>query len=193
MRNLGYTDLALIFRFFFLFLLYTQTHIPQSRKPAYRWLGSTAISEDKFVAAPAILCDRNEPKKRVFGTEITNFNAKRSKTDCSKDRKHYGDENTCNENEQQQCDSKSAVKSFVSAPLAPAGTSRKNNVGNNHTQRLEDLETLSSTHKLQYCNHGKQNNNFLLYLYVTVLLPMRFLVLCVFVFLTFIKKLVGIY
>ncbi|CAA7031357.1 unnamed protein product [Microthlaspi erraticum] len=134
--------------------LIEKTHIPQSRKPAYRWLGSEAISEDQFVAAPASLCDRNEPKKRVFGTEITNFNAKRSKTDCSsKDSKHYGNENTCNENEQQQqCDSKSAVKRLVSSPLAPAGTSKKNNTGNNHSQRLQDLENISSTHKLQYCN-----------------------------------------
>ncbi|KAF8083231.1 hypothetical protein N665_0787s0013 [Sinapis alba] len=132
--------------------LIEKTHIPETKKPAYRWLGAKAISEGRFLAAPASLCDRNEPKKRVFGTEITNFNTKRSKTDCSIDHKHYESQNTCSVIKQEQCDSKSATKSLL-GPLSTADTSKNTNAGKSNNQSIDVLETLSSTHKLQYCNH----------------------------------------
>lgn len=149
MLILGYSS-----RIIFFFFVFIQTHIPETKKPAYRWLGPKAISEARFLAAP--LCDRIEPKKRVFGTEITNFTTKRAKTDCSKDQKQYESQNnTCSVIKQEQCDSKSAVKSLVGGPLSPAGTSKKTNSGKRNNQSIDVLETLSSTHKLQYCNHGK--------------------------------------
>ncbi|CAH8370618.1 unnamed protein product [Eruca vesicaria subsp. sativa] len=132
--------------------LIEKTHIPETKKPAYRWLGAKAISEGRFLSAPASLCDSIEPKKRVFGTEITNFTTKRAKTDCSKDRKHYESENTCSVIKQEQCDSKSAMKSLV-GPLSPADTSKKSNAGKSNNQSIDVLETLSSSNRLQYCNH----------------------------------------
>ncbi|CAN8236383.1 unnamed protein product [Cochlearia groenlandica] len=138
--------------------LIEKTHIPETRKPAYRWLGPKAISETKVLTAPASSCDRIEPKKRAFGTELTNFNAKRNKTECSKyvKLKPHGNENAGEAvKEKKQCDTKPAAKSFVFGPSnTSACSSKKNNVGNNNNQRLEDLETLSSTtQKPQYCNH----------------------------------------
>ncbi|CAN7121355.1 unnamed protein product, partial [Brassica rapa subsp. narinosa] len=134
--------------------LIEKTHIPETKKPAYRWLGAKAIAiaEARFLAAPASLCDRIEPRKRAFGTEITNFTTKRAKTDCSKDRKHYESQNTCSVIKQEQCDSKTAVK----RPLPPADTSKKTNAGKSNNQSIDVLENLSSAHTLQYCNHGKK-------------------------------------
>ncbi|CAF2136077.1 unnamed protein product [Brassica napus] len=131
--------------------LIEKTHIPETKKPAYRWLGAKAIAiaEARFLAAPASLCDRIEPRKRAFGTEITNFTTKRAKTDCSKDRKHYESQNTCSVIKQEQCDSKTAVK----RPLPPADTSKKTNAGKSNNQSIDVLENLSSAHTLQYCNH----------------------------------------
>ncbi|KAJ0229573.1 E2F transcription factor-like E2FD [Hirschfeldia incana] len=133
--------------------LIEKTHIPETKKPAYRWLGVKAISEARFLAAPAAdLCDRIEPKKRVFGTEITNFTPKRAKIDGSKGPQYYESENTCSVSKQEQPDSKSAVKSLV-GPSSPGDTSKNTNSGKSNNQSIDVLETLSSTHKLQYSNH----------------------------------------
>lgn len=140
---------------FYIFLLYMQTHIPETKKAAYRWLGCKAISENRFLAPSASVCDRNEPKKRAFGTELTNSNAKRNKTDCSKDRKHYGNQNTSRVIKEEPCDVKPDVKNFAFGSSTPAGTSGMNNTGNNIRPRLGVLEALSSIYQPQYCNPGK--------------------------------------
>ncbi|VVB14532.1 unnamed protein product [Arabis nemorensis] len=132
--------------------LIEKTQIPESKKAAYRWLGYEAMLENNAPAAPApaSLCARNEPKKRAFGTELTNVNTKRNKTDGSKDLKPYGNQNTSVKIEQEEGDVKPDLKkSSVSGPITPAETSKMNN---NIGRRLVDLERLSATYRPQYCN-----------------------------------------
>ncbi|KAG2273383.1 hypothetical protein Bca52824_067938 [Brassica carinata] len=125
--------------------LIEKTHIPGTRKPAYKWLGSKSLTEK----GSSLFNSTNESKKRVFGTEITNLSTKRNKTDCSSNyirtryKKHDEEE------------MKPAAKGcYVFGPFSPTDASKKNNnnVGTNNNGRLQDLEALSSTHKPQYCN-----------------------------------------
>ncbi|KAL1211315.1 E2F transcription factor-like E2FF [Cardamine amara subsp. amara] len=118
-----------------------KTHIPETRKPAYRWLGYKSIIENG-----STLFNSDEPKKRVFGTEITNIRAKRNKTDSSSNRKQIGDKKHDQE-------SKPAANKYVFGPFSPTGTPKNsnNNVGNGNG-RLQEIEALASTYRPQYCN-----------------------------------------
>ncbi|XP_010453626.1 PREDICTED: E2F transcription factor-like E2FD [Camelina sativa] len=119
----------------------------ETKKAAYRWLGSIDISENKFLTASASSCDRIEPKKRAFGTEITNFSAKRNKANCSKDRKHNGKQNTSRAIKEEPVDVKPDV-TIAFGSSTPAGASGMNNL----RPRLGVIEALSSMYQPQYCN-----------------------------------------
>jgi hypothetical protein len=123
--------------------LIEKTHIPVTRKPAYRWLGSKSIAERGLS-----LFNSGEPK-RVFGTEITNLRAKRNKTYCSSIRKQIGYKKHDEENTEQE--SKPAASKYVFGPFSPIGASKTNNdkVGKG---RLLEIEALASTYQPQYCN-----------------------------------------
>lgn len=129
-------------------MLSPQTHIPETRKPAYRWLGSENIAEKG-----TSLFNSVEPKKRVFGREITNLTAKRNKTDCSSNCKQIGYKKHDEENTEQE--SKPAASKYVFGPFSPTGASKKNN--NVGKGRLLEIEALASTYQPQYCNQGKNH------------------------------------
>ncbi|KAF8092329.1 hypothetical protein N665_0417s0026 [Sinapis alba] len=124
--------------------LIQKTHIPGTRKPAYKWLGSKSLTE----RGATLFNSTNESKKRVFGTEITNLTTKRNKTDCSSNYKLIG---------YKKEETEAAAKSYVFGPFSPiaAASNKKNynSVGTNNNGRLQDLEALSSSYKPQYCNH----------------------------------------
>lgn len=139
------------FSYYYYFFCFLQTHIPVTRKPAYRWLGSKSIAERGLS-----LFNSGEPK-RVFGTEITNLRAKRNKTYCSSIRKQIGYKKHDEENTEQE--SKPAASKYVFGPFSPIGASKTNNdkVGKG---RLLEIEALASTYQPQYCNQG--NNHTLI-------------------------------
>ncbi|CAN7052353.1 unnamed protein product [Brassica oleracea var. botrytis] len=125
--------------------LIEKTHIPGTRKPAYKWLGSKSLTEK----GSSLFNSPNESKKRVFGTEITNLSTKRNKTDCSS---NYVQNGYKKHDEEEK---KPAAKSYVFGPFSPTAASKKNNINNAGTSnsgRLQDLEALSSAYKPQYCN-----------------------------------------
>ncbi|KAJ0237301.1 E2F transcription factor-like E2FF [Hirschfeldia incana] len=125
--------------------LIKKTHIPGTRKSAYKWLGSKGLTEK----GASVFNSTNESKKRVFGTEITNLSTKRNKTDCSSNYKQIGYKKHDEE------ETKPAAKScYVFGPFSPTAASKKtnNNVGTSNNGVLQDLEALSSTYKPQYCN-----------------------------------------
>ncbi|XP_010550096.1 PREDICTED: E2F transcription factor-like E2FF [Tarenaya hassleriana] len=139
--------------------LIEKTHIPETRKPAYRWLGWKGMSQNRS------LVDLNEPKKRrIFGMEITNLCSKRNKAEFTTNQKPNGKENAIKGKNQeriykmdpQRYSKPNQNKSFVYGPFTPTSVSRINDVGNNDTQtpRLQDLENLASTHRPQYCNQA---------------------------------------
>ncbi|KAF2308647.1 hypothetical protein GH714_011697 [Hevea brasiliensis] len=59
--------------------LIEKTHHPDSRKPAFRWLGWRGNN------GPVTSLDLKQPNKRIFGTDISNYNMKRNKGDSSID------------------------------------------------------------------------------------------------------------
>lgn len=138
-----------------------QTHHPESRRPAFRWLGWRGKHSKR---SPSIL-DLNEPKKRVFGTEITNFSLKKNKVDSLADRKsnqklnvpkhlrHFNVENSHGENILEP-QSKQRSKGFVYGPFTPVSISGVTNSTNKNAKRVEDFETLASTFCPRYHNQG---------------------------------------
>jgi len=163
-----------------------QTHVPETKKPAYRWLGSKTIFENRFIDGSASLCDRNVPKKRAFGTELTNVNAKRNKSGCSKeDSKRNGNQNTSIVIKQEQCDDvKPDVKNFASGSSTPAGTSESNDMGNNIRPRgrLGVIEALSTLYQPSYCNPGKKLVSFIYVFLISIIICGDFLQTKVFFF-----------
>ncbi|KAJ8775092.1 hypothetical protein K2173_020096 [Erythroxylum novogranatense] len=137
--------------------LIEKTHHPESRKPAYRWLGWRGKSN----AVSASALNLKEAKKRTFGTEITNI--KRNKVDILTAKKSDEKENfptinnfkgleNCTEVNKLNQNSKDKVPSFVYGPFAPLDVPR---VGDSNKQRsigIHDLENLSSTFYPQYHN-----------------------------------------
>lgn len=65
------------------FLIDAQTYCPESRKPAFRWLGWKGETENGSDTA----MDLNPSRKRLFGTDITNHSSKSNKVDSSTNRK----------------------------------------------------------------------------------------------------------
>lgn len=139
-----------------------QTHMPETRKAAYRWLGFESMSENKLLTGSSSLDDGNDSKKRVFGDEITNLEAKRNKRYCFEDPKRWGKQKTTKVKKEQPCDSKAAGKSSASASATPAENNSGRGLG-----RLAEIEALASTFRPQYTNPSKKTY-LLLYLYVTI-------------------------
>ncbi|XP_057482590.1 E2F transcription factor-like E2FF isoform X2 [Actinidia eriantha] len=119
--------------------LIEKTQHPESKKPAFRWLGLTGSSKN----GPATALDLKESKKRVFGTDVTNTLPKKYKADSSLD---------WNSNQKEQ-HGKHSYKGIVFGPFTPAkvaegGDSEDKNV------RREDLEDVVSSYRPQYRNQA---------------------------------------
>ncbi|GFS45064.1 DP-E2F-like protein 3 [Actinidia rufa] len=119
--------------------LIEKTQHPESKKPAFRWLGLKGSSKN----GPATALDLKESKKRVFGTDVTNTLPKKYKADSSLD---------WNSNQKEQ-HGKHSSKGIVFGPFTPAkvaegGDSEDKNV------RREDLEDVASSYRPQYRNQA---------------------------------------
>ncbi|CAA2997792.1 E2F transcription factor-like E2FE [Olea europaea subsp. europaea] len=115
-------------------------HHPETRKPAFRWLG--------LENGP-----HNESKKRVFGTDLTNSTLKRCKEDgnaklqLQKQVRHQSLEN--------EVDTlKTSAKSFQFGPFAPVNEPKVEAPGNGKPKRVIDWENLASTYRPRYHNQG---------------------------------------
>ncbi|XP_057491312.1 E2F transcription factor-like E2FF isoform X1 [Actinidia eriantha] len=120
--------------------LIEKTHHPESRKPAFRWLGLKGSSKN----GPATALDLNESKKRVFGTDITNTLPKKYKADSSLD---------WNSNQKEQ-KGKHSSKGFVFGPFTPAKVAEGGDPENKNVSRAQDLEDLASSYRPQYRNQA---------------------------------------
>ncbi|GKV08610.1 hypothetical protein SLEP1_g20218 [Rubroshorea leprosula] len=139
--------------------LIEKIHHPESRKPAFRWLGW----EGKHYSESATALDLNETKKRVFGYDITNYSLKRNKVGSSSDwisdqkenmrmhSKHDISESNHDVHKLKQ-HSKQNSKGFVFGPFTPANI--KGDSENNNVRRLMDWENLASSYKPQYRNQA---------------------------------------
>ncbi|XP_060204817.1 E2F transcription factor-like E2FE isoform X2 [Lycium barbarum] len=140
-----------------------KTHHPETRKPAFRWLGLRERSEDKSVDG---LC-ANESKKRVFGTELTNTTIKRSRVALTMDgisdeatRKQLLTEVKCEnlENDihvpKQEPGLTASKKSYHFGPFAPPTVSQSEVSETDRMKRVHDWESLASSYRPQYHNQA---------------------------------------
>ncbi|XVE83880.1 hypothetical protein DITRI_Ditri16bG0123600 [Diplodiscus trichospermus] len=137
--------------------LIEKTHHPESRKPAFRWLGL----ETKLHNGSNMALVVDESKKRMFGTEITNHSLKRTKADSSVHRKLQQKENMAMHIKQESIEYdremdkleeqlKESSKGFVFGPFTPAGMPS----GNKNVRQVRDWESLAYTYKPQYLNQA---------------------------------------
>ncbi|PPE00509.1 hypothetical protein GOBAR_DD02459 [Gossypium barbadense] len=137
--------------------LIEKTHHPESRKPAFRWLGWGAKLHNGSTTA----LELNKSKKRTFGTEITNQNLKRTKANSSIHRKLNQKENTgmhikldsVEHDHKMQQHSKQCSKGFAFGPFTPAAISSGNR-NNRNVRPIRDWESLASIYKPQYLNQA---------------------------------------
>ncbi|KAL2492831.1 E2F transcription factor-like E2FE [Abeliophyllum distichum] len=116
-------------------------HHPETRKPAFRWLG---LQEN----GPS-----NESKKRAFGTDLTNSTLKRcnvngnTELQLQKQVKRQSSENEVDI-------SRTGVKSFQFGPFAPVNVPKVEASDNGKAKQVIDWETLASTYRPQYHNQA---------------------------------------
>ncbi|KAF5933461.1 hypothetical protein HYC85_029632 [Camellia sinensis] len=142
-----------------------KTHHPETRKPAFRWLGTRGKS-DNGSANTSVL---NESKKRIFGTEITNTSFKRTKVVSTIDEnsnqiqrrickllvKCEDLENEVDKSNFEQ-DLRHSSKNFQFGPFAPVTVhvSKFGATQNSTVKQVHDWECLASSYRPQYHNQA---------------------------------------
>lgn len=141
---------------FQLWVFPTQTHHPESKKPAFRWLGWNGNN------VSTVSLDLKESNKRTFGTDITNHNMKKSKMGLQNDwnsnqnRENLPALNRCKGSENDCCENKTnqpTTKSFHFGPFFPEVPST-NESKDKIVSRIQDMEKLASTYFPRYHNPG---------------------------------------
>ncbi|KAJ9683556.1 hypothetical protein PVL29_019222 [Vitis rotundifolia] len=139
--------------------LIEKTPHPESRKPAFRWLGV----KGKLKNASATAMDVQQPKKREFGTDVTNYSLKRNKADSSTDWKsnqninmplHMKPGDLENNGDGLEQNSKHSSKGFVFGPFTPASAPGVGGSANKIMKPTQDWESLASTFRPQYRNQA---------------------------------------
>ncbi|CAK9138669.1 unnamed protein product [Ilex paraguariensis] len=138
-------------------------HHPETRKPAFRWLGMPGKSESTSAVAWLL----NESKKRTFGTELTNANIKRTKVVSSicvnpdQDMKmqlqaQVKCETLQNEVERSNLeqDSRQTPQNYQFGPFAPVTVAQAGAPEKNKENQVHDWESLASTYRPQYHNQA---------------------------------------
>ncbi|GAB4845601.1 E2F transcription factor-like E2FE [Ancistrocladus abbreviatus] len=137
--------------------LIEKTHHPETRKPAFRWLGWREKMEHNLLGATFA----NETKKRTFGTDITNIVYKKTKANLSTDvdpRQHKV------EKRKEILETQAATSSFDQdvkltssnyqfGPFAP-DTVLKVGSSQHKNAKVQDWESLASTYRPQYQNQA---------------------------------------
>ncbi|GFP98470.1 e2f transcription factor-like e2fe [Phtheirospermum japonicum] len=129
-----------------------KTHHPETRKPAFRWLGLNGKPENGVPNSMGL----TESKKRVFGTDLTNVAAKRFKLDENANHilKPHNPIRVKHETESEDERTRMAVKGYHYGPFAPANVPK---VGVTHDERgkqVVDWESLASAYRPQYQNQA---------------------------------------
>lgn len=123
------------------FLYDLQTRHMESGKPAYRWLGWRGKVKSELDTAS----DLSEPKKRVFGSDITNYNSKRSKVDSV-----VGDSNS----DEKEVKQHAKHKGIDFGPFAPVSMFKAEDERGKLVRQVQEWENLASTYRPQYYNQG---------------------------------------
>ncbi|XP_030521511.2 E2F transcription factor-like E2FE isoform X2 [Rhodamnia argentea] len=142
--------------------LIEKTHTTDTRKNAFRWLG---LREKWTGSVDALISD--DPKKRMFGTEITNTDFKRNKMSPlvegvsnfnSNVQKKSKNERLIKElsRSKSEQDSKENAKSYQFGPFAPHDIPKDiaSRTDNRRARQPHDWESLASAYSPQYHNQA---------------------------------------
>ncbi|KAK4394601.1 E2F transcription factor-like E2FE [Sesamum angolense] len=129
-----------------------KTHHPETRKPAFRWLGLNGKSDN----APADSLVLSESRKRMFGTDLTNISGKRFKVgeDAAQVLKPHNPMRVKHETENEVERTRSAVKSYQFGPFAPANVPKVGASQDERGKQVADWESLASAYRPQYHNQA---------------------------------------
>ncbi|KAL8215954.1 hypothetical protein R6Q57_022791 [Mikania cordata] len=123
---------------------------PETRKPAFRWLGMT--SQTNCQTGPATSVAHQESKKRAFGTDLTNICFKRSKLDDQK-LTLFDLQGQCQPSKVNTVGSNSNVGPDQYGHLAPASKPKPCDGGSNKV-KTQDWENVASDYRPQYHNQA---------------------------------------
>ncbi|KAG6412230.1 hypothetical protein SASPL_124902 [Salvia splendens] len=129
-----------------------KTHHPETRKPAFRWLGLT-VKPDNSTADSLIASDS---KKRIFGTDLTNATTTkrlRMDEDRFKILKAHNQVQVKHENENED-ETITAGKSYQFGPFAPANVPKVGDSHDGEGKEAVDWESLSASYRPQYHNQA---------------------------------------
>ncbi|XP_020235411.1 E2F transcription factor-like E2FE isoform X2 [Cajanus cajan] len=141
--------------------LIEKTHATNTKKPAFRWLGFRGKQRNESVD---IVHNSNikEPRKRMFGSDITNVVFKRNRVDLFMD-----DQNSKMQNQQEKMShgaqpeknnleksAKQTSKSYQFGPFAPAYVPKVGTSENNSVKKEHNWDSLALVHRPQYQNQG---------------------------------------
>lgn len=123
--------LHMLHSFVVIFFVFLQTHEPETRKPAFRWLGWRGSVQGG-----------NESRKRLFGADITNYDSKKPRMQSSGNWRSGQKQKILIKHE----DSENSLDSpsYVFGPFAPDSVMTKVSVS----------EILGSTYRPHYQNQG---------------------------------------
>ncbi|XP_019703649.1 E2F transcription factor-like E2FE isoform X2 [Elaeis guineensis] len=139
--------------------LIEKTQQLETRKPAFRWLGTKGKPKADTGVTVAIPPATKQWNKRAFGNDITNVDHKRSKLNNPVDKKpskaclRSDDLKECNLTAQKQL--QSSKGSYVFGPFRPAGVTKRNgDVEEKGGNKVQDWESLASSFRPQYHNQA---------------------------------------
>lgn len=129
-----------------------QTHHPDTRKPAFRWLGLNGKPNNRSADSVII----SESKKRTFGTDLTNTSSKRFKVDDDMLHVLKPHSIVCVKQESENEDERTRItgKSYQFGPFAPANAPKVGDSEGDKGNQAVDWESLASTYRPQYHNQG---------------------------------------
>ncbi|XP_072952821.1 E2F transcription factor-like E2FF isoform X2 [Typha angustifolia] len=138
--------------------LIEKTQQLETRKPAFRWLGTKGKPKVDNGVTVAIPPSKKQQNKRAFGTEITNMAFKRSRLSSSVDKKpnkvQLRNDNLreCNLTAQKQL--QGTKGGYVFGPFRPVETKKVGGDGEKGGEKFQDWESLASSFRPQYHNQA---------------------------------------
>ncbi|KAJ4826445.1 hypothetical protein Tsubulata_013637 [Turnera subulata] len=129
--------------------LIEKTHHPESRRPAFRWLATTGTT-----------LNLKEPKKRSFGTDITNYAFKRNRMESSVSGMSTVSDNIMrcqnqeNDGNKLKQNMQHTSKNFVFGPFTPVNRSVTDDSGNKSLNRIQEVQSLATTCYPRYHNEA---------------------------------------
>ncbi|OWM90466.1 hypothetical protein CDL15_Pgr014769 [Punica granatum] len=139
--------------------LIEKTHTSDTRKPAFRWLGPKPKSD----VGTASVLEIKDPKKRMFGTDITNTihdgskgssSVKRDSNCMAKVQKLYKQESLVGESNGSKLKESRQIQHYQFGPFAPVDASKGDAPESRKVKQPQDWDSFASKFRPHYQNQA---------------------------------------